>query len=81
MGRFFDELKRRGVIRVGVAYLVVSWLLLQITDVLISLSVLPESFGRYLFFVLLLGLVPTLILAWAYELTQPRTTTPLVIST
>ena len=69
MRRLFDELKRRGVIRVGVAYLVVSWLLLQITDVLISLSVLPESFGRYLFFVLLLGLVPALILAWAYELT------------
>ena len=69
MGRFFDELKRRGVVRVGVAYLVVSWLLLQITDVLSSLSVLPEPFGRYLFFVLLLGLPLALILAWAYELT------------
>ncbi len=30
---FFKELKRRNVIRVGVAYLVASWLLLQIVDV------------------------------------------------
>ncbi len=35
---FFSELKRRNVIRVGVAYLVAAWLLLQIVDVLVRIK-------------------------------------------
>jgi hypothetical protein len=31
---FFQELKRRNVVRVGIAYAVASWLLLQFTEVL-----------------------------------------------
>jgi hypothetical protein len=30
---FFDELKRRNVFRVGAAYLVMAWLVLQLIDV------------------------------------------------
>ena len=66
---FFEELKRRNVIRVGVAYLVAAWLLLQIVDVLAPLLDLPEWVGRLVFLVLLIGLVPTLVFSWVYELT------------
>ena len=33
---FFDELRRRNVIRVGIAYVVVAWLVLQFADVVLN---------------------------------------------
>jgi len=66
---FFDELKRRNVIRVGVAYLVASWLLLQIVDVLVPILDLPLWVGKFVFLILVIGLLPALIFAWAYEMT------------
>ena len=69
MARLFDELKRRNVIRVGIAYLVAAWLLLQITDILVPILTLPESAARFVLLLLVIGLIPALIFAWAYELT------------
>jgi hypothetical protein len=43
---FFAELKRRNVFRVGVAYVVGGWLLLQLTEVLSELLSLPKEIGR-----------------------------------
>ena len=65
----FEELKRRNVIRVGIAYLVGSWLLLQIIDVVGPILHLPDELARYLLFLLVVGLIPALIVAWAFELT------------
>ena len=33
---FFNELKRRNVIRVGFAYIVVAWLIMQFADVVLN---------------------------------------------
>ena len=66
---FFNELKRRNVIRVGVAYLVASWLLLQIVDVLVPILDLPGWVGKLVFLILVVGVVPVLIFSWAYEMT------------
>ena len=41
----FQELKRRNVIRVAILYLVSSWVLLQLADVLTSLLNAPEAAG------------------------------------
>lgn len=65
----FEELKRRNVIRVGIAYLVGSWLLLQVIDVVGPILHLPDELARYLLFLLVVGLIPALIIAWAFELT------------
>jgi len=65
----FDELKRRNVFKVGVAYIVAAWLLLQLTDILIDLLGLSESAGKYVIFLLILGFPIALFFAWAYELT------------
>ena len=65
----FQELKRRNVIRVGTAYFVASWLLLQIVDVLVPILDLPVWVGKLVFLFLVVGLVPTLIFSWAYEMT------------
>jgi hypothetical protein len=67
--KFFQELKRRNVFRVGVAYLVASWLLLQIADVVLSLLDLPVIAGQMIFLLLAFGFIPALIFAWAFELT------------
>jgi len=65
----FAELKRRNVFRVGVLYLVSSWLLLQLTDVLSSLLTVPQWVGSVVILVLLLGFFPAMIFAWVYEMT------------
>jgi TolB-like protein/Tfp pilus assembly protein PilF len=66
---FFNELKRRNVIRVGIAYAVVAWLLLQLADVLKELLSLPDEVGRTVVLLLLIGFIPALVFAWAFELT------------
>ena len=65
----FSELKRRNVFRVAVAYVVMSWLLLQVADVLLQALAVPDWAFRLIFLVLAIGLVPVAIFAWAFELT------------
>lgn len=66
---FFQELKRRNVVRVAVLYILAAWLLLQVTDVGIDLLELPGWVGRFVLLVVALGFLPALILSWIYELT------------
>jgi len=67
--KFFAELKRRSVYRVATAYLVASWLLLEFASTFVPILGLPEWVLRLIFLLLVIGLVPTLIAAWALELT------------
>ena len=67
--RFFDELKRRNVFRVGVAYLVVAWLVLQVVDTVGPMLDLPASFGRAILLMLAIGFVIAVLVSWIYELT------------
>jgi TolB-like protein/Tfp pilus assembly protein PilF len=66
---FIAELKRRNVLRVGAAYLVASWLVLQFVDVVFPMFGLDEALGRPILIVLLLGFPVALVLAWAFEWT------------
>jgi adenylate cyclase len=65
----FAELKRRNVFRVGIAYLIGAWVLLQIIDVIGPILHLPETIAQYLLFLLVIGLFPIIVLAWVFELT------------
>ncbi|MCO4812922.1 MAG: tetratricopeptide repeat protein [Gammaproteobacteria bacterium] len=65
----FEELKRRNVIRIAILYMVSSWVLLQLADVLTSLLNAPESAGTIVVMLLILGFFPALIFAWVYEMT------------
>ena len=69
MPPFLEELKRRNVVRVGLAYLVVAWLVLQMGDVIFELLEVPAWAGKLLIAFLLLGLPIALFFAWAFELT------------
>ena len=66
---FFNELKRRNVLRVGAAYVVVSWLLIQVAETIFPLFGFDDTPARIVVVVLAIGLVPAMVFAWAFELT------------
>jgi len=66
---FFEELKRRNVVRVGIAYGVATWLLIQVTDTVFPRIGLPDSAVTLVIALLFLGFIPALIFAWAFEMT------------
>jgi hypothetical protein len=66
---FYQELKRRNVFRVGLAYVVASWLILQVADVVFPRIGLEDSAITLIIALLAVGFIPALIFAWAYELT------------
>lgn len=65
----FSELKRRNVFRVTAAYVVIGWLLLQVGDVVFEALEVDASANRMLMAFVLLGLIPTVLFAWAFEMT------------
>jgi adenylate cyclase len=64
-----SELKRRNVIRAGLAWLALSWLLVAIADRLFPFLGLPDEAIRGLILGLGLALLPVLLLSWLFELT------------
>ena len=69
MQNLIGELKRRHVVRVGIAYIVLGWVALQVGDVLFDMFESPPWVGKTLAGVLLLGFPFALIFAWAFEMT------------
>ncbi len=69
MGQFFEELKRRNVLRVAIAYLAVSWLLIQIFETLFPIFGQSDALIRLVAILLIIGVPLVLIFSWLYELT------------
>ena len=67
--KIIQELKRRNVFKVGIVYAVTTWILLQLTDVVSEILGLPEWAPKLILLILVVGFVPALIIAWAFELT------------
>jgi serine/threonine-protein kinase len=66
---FFAELKRRNVYKVAVAYLVASWLLIQIATQVFPFFEIPNWAVRLVVLLLILGFPAALIFSWAFEIT------------
>jgi len=66
---FINELKRRNVFRVGIAYGVATWVLIQIADILLDNFGAPPWVMKSLVVALAIGFFITLFFAWAYEMT------------
>lgn len=69
LGRFFRELKRRHVYRVGAAYLVTAFVVLQLADLAAGAFGLPSWFEPMIWVFCGLGLPIALVVAWGFELT------------
>jgi TolB-like protein len=65
----FAELKRRNVVRVGIAYAVIGWVLAQIAEFAFENFGAPDWVLKSFIVLLLLGLPLALFFAWAFEIT------------
>ncbi|MCH7643904.1 MAG: hypothetical protein IH974_03640 [Myxococcales bacterium] len=63
------ELKRRNVFRVGVAYAIVAWLLVEVASVILPTFKTPDWVMQAFTTLVILGFPLALIVAWAFEMT------------
>jgi len=66
---FTKELSRRNVFRVGIAYIVVSWLIAQVAELAFASFDAPDWVLKTILLILVLGFPLALFFAWAFELT------------
>ena len=66
---FIEELRRRNVVRVAVAYGLTAWLTAQIAEMFFDAFGAPDWLMQSLLILLLLGFPLAVFLAWAFELT------------
>lgn len=69
MSKFFKELKRRNVIKETLAYLVVSWVLLQVATIILPIVDAPAWVLKTVTFFLAIGLPVWIFFSWAYQVT------------
>ncbi len=69
MAGFLSELRRRNVVKVGIAYAVVGWILIEVGSVLIPTFGAPEWIFKIFALLVVLGFPLAVIFAWAFELT------------
>lgn len=65
LGQFY----KRKVMRVGLAYILIGWVMMQVGEVTFEALTLPPWALSFLIAVIVLGLPIALVLAWAYEVT------------
>ena len=63
------ELKRRNVFKVAIAYVVVSWLTVQVVNSIVPIIEAPEWVAKVVLIFLLVGFPIACLFAWAFELT------------
>jgi TolB-like protein/cytochrome c-type biogenesis protein CcmH/NrfG len=66
---FFDELKRRNVFRIGIAYAISAWILLQVVDLVLENIDAPPLIMQVFMLAIAVGFPIALIFAWAFEIT------------
>jgi adenylate cyclase len=65
----FAELKRRNVVRVGIAYAVIGWVIAQIAEFAFENFGAPDWVLKSVVVLLVLGLPLVIFFAWAFEIT------------
>ena len=66
---FFEELKRRNVFRVAIAYIAIAWVVAQVSDLVFENFGASPWFMRSLLIILGVGLPIAIVSAWAFEIT------------
>ena len=67
----FTELRRRNVFRAGAAYVVASWIVIDVAETLLPVLGLGDATIRMVVLCLAIGFLPAIIRSWAFDLT-PR---------
>ena len=66
----FNELKRRNVFRVGAAYIVTTWIIIQVVETLFPVFEFSNESIRLVVLTLAIGLLPVLLFSWVFEVTR-----------
>lgn len=88
ISRFWQELKRRKVVRVAVAYLLIAWLMVEVASLVFPALLLPEWSSRLVVALAMIGFPIALVMAWAFQISpegvrrqaSPADSTPAVPS-
>jgi len=65
----YHELKRRNVFRVGAAYIVAAWLLIQVAETIFPLFGFDDKPARIAVIILAIGFPMFLLFSWVFEIT------------
>jgi TolB-like protein len=69
LSQLFEELKRRNVFRVVLAYLAVGWLVLQVVQLVLESTSAPDWVMQVFLLAVAVGFPFAVLFAWAYEMT------------
>ncbi len=69
MSEILNELKRRNVVRVGIAYVLIAWVIAQVAELALDSFEAPSWVIKAVLLLLALGLPVALFFAWAFEMT------------
>jgi len=64
-----NELRQRNVLKVALGYLITSWLVAQVSDLVLESFDAPDWAMRYLLIALAVGFPIALIISWVFEIT------------
>ncbi len=67
--KFIEELKRRNVIKATMAYIVISWVLIQVLTIILPVFQAPEWVLKTLMILMVVGLPIWMIFSWVYDVT------------
>lgn len=67
--KFFEELKRRNVIKASVAYLIVAWVIIEVLSTVLPEFQTPEWVLRTIMFLITIGFPIWMFFSWVYEVT------------
>jgi len=69
MGRLFEQLKRRNVLRAAAGYAVVAWLIIQVADTVFPVLGVPTWATTMVVILSIIGFPVTVIVSWVYQWT------------
>jgi TolB-like protein len=69
LSQLFEELKRRNVFRVAIAYLALAWLIIQVADIVLGYTSAPAWVMQVLMLFVAIGFPLAVFFAWAFEMT------------
>ncbi len=69
MKKFIEELKRRNVIKATIAYLVVSWIVIQVALAVLPTFAVPDWVIQAIIIVMAIGLPIWIVICWIYDIT------------
>lgn len=66
--KYLAELKRRNVFRSAITYLIIAWVIAQVSSIVLPVFNAPNYLMKTLIFALIIGFPISLVFAWVYEL-------------